>query len=491
MENIQQIREDIEALEALQADPTIEQEVRDKVTTNLAGLRSRLAKAEAEQAQQAAPAPEPPAIPQPGQQTGDALTEALAVLRTMMLSAPSGSGVNSAEVNKLIEGYLRDKKVNLAQLDSSVLEEIKKNQRVVIEVPSINLSVEVSSEDMKIPNLMTMIDDVLAGNNIYLIGDAGGGKTYSAERIAAILKREMLIINCSQYTSPTEIIGGQTIEGYKEGKLIRCWRDGKMLLLDEMPRLDPNTAGLFNDALAKSSHTRPAEVSKINSSNPEEPPYERNDNFALIATGNVYPNTAPVQQYMANNQQDLSLLDRFSGSVYFVEYAPLIDQSSCRYGFIYDMLVGNYYEYMEAKRKNNTPPAARGLRTVLKDLNHNDKAVVSYRTCVAFRVAFEMELVRALKRKQDPSAPVFDGKTLVKAWNSYLVAFSKDVQDAIVSATKMTDSFVQLQVDKAIKSIENGGQDFISTLVPSLQADADKILKSTERIRLADSVFVS
>jgi hypothetical protein len=71
------------------------------------------------------------------------------------------------------------------------------------------------------------------------------------------------------------------------------------------------------------------------------------------------------------------------------------------------------------------------------------------------------------------------------------VAFSKDVQDAIVSATKMTDSFVQLQVDKAIKSIENGGQDFISTLVPSLQADADKILKSTERIRLADSVFVS
>ena len=221
-----------------------------------------------------------------------------------------GGGADSFEVKQIIKDYLDTDKVKLSELDQSVIDEITKNQKVTIELPAYDMKIEMKQSVAKIPNIFSMIDDVLAGNNVFLIGEAGGGKTYAAETIAELLERKIQIINCSQYTSPTEILGGQTIEGYKEGKLIKAWRDGDVLILDEMPKLDPNTAGLFNDALAKSSKTRESSKAKINSTNPEEPPVERNNKFACIATGNIYPNSPDTRRYVGNNQQDLSLLDR-------------------------------------------------------------------------------------------------------------------------------------------------------------------------------------
>ena len=99
-----------------------------------------------------------------------------------------------------------------------------------------------------------MVSDLLDGNNIYLMGKAGTGKTYLAEAIAeTILGQPKFMINCSQWTSPIEIRGGQTIEGYQEGILVEAWAKGGVLILDELPKLDPNTAGLLNAALAEAS----------------------------------------------------------------------------------------------------------------------------------------------------------------------------------------------------------------------------------------------
>jgi len=162
----------------------------------------------------------------------------------------------------------------------------------VYTVPALN-AVNFALVPYTIPNFFDIIDDVLAGNNVYLIGEAGGGKTYTAEQVSKTLKRDYVTLNCSQYTSPLEILGGQSVDGFKQGKLIDCWKKGKILIMDEMPKLDPNTAGLFNDALAKSSKTRPDADAKINSANPDEAPIERAKDFAIIATGNIYPNQPP------------------------------------------------------------------------------------------------------------------------------------------------------------------------------------------------------
>lgn len=416
--------------------------------------------------------------PNSGQGSSDFLKTMMSTLNTLMASG-SGSGVDSPEVRAIIKKYLEDDKVKLQELDEAVINFIKANQKVVLEIPNYSLKIEVDSETAQIPNFYEIIDDVLAGNNVYLIGEAGGGKTYTAEQIAKTLKREYVTLNCSQYTSPLEILGGQSIEGFKQGKLIDCWKDGKILILDEMPKLDPNTAGLFNDALAKSSKTRQGKDAKINSANAEEPPIERNNDFGLIATGNIYPNEPPAPQYRGNNQQDLSLLDRFSGSVYFTEFSKVTDESTTRFKFLYDFLVGNYYEFINAKNNRRSLPPPRGLRTAIEEMGLKNLALVSYRTNVSFRISFEYELVRAIAKSEGKEVPII-GKTLLKAFKSYMVAFmsNRDTYNNLITKTGYNDAYIENMVSDAIKNITSGKDGFMNSLNDSVRQKANPIFET-------------
>lgn len=432
-----------------------------------------------------------PAIPEESGSDDDFLKAMMSTLNAFMASG-SGSGVDSPTVRAIIKEYLKDDKVKLDELDKSILEEIKKNQTVILDIPAFGKKIEINSKTAKIPNFYEIIDDVLAGNNVYLIGEAGGGKTYTAEMVAKTLQREYVTLNCSQYTSPLEILGGQSIEGFKEGKLIDCWQNGKILILDEMPKLDANTAGLFNDALAKSSKTRPSSEAKINSANPEQPPIERAENFAVIATGNIYPNEPPASQYRGNNQQDLSLLDRFSGSVYYTEFDNNTDQDTTRFKFLYDFLVGNYYEYIDAKMKGRALPEPKGLRTVIESLNLKNLALVSYRTNIAFRVGFEYELVRAIAKAQGKNVEE-NGKTLLKTFKSYMVAFKigSDAYNNIIRTTKYTDSYVQSLANDAIREIMKDNDGFIKSLNPILEKTASNMYGRYKDFFVADTVLLN
>jgi cobaltochelatase CobS len=419
------------------------------------------------------------------QADSDMVAKILAAFNTFMQSNV-GTALDSGSIRAMIADYFKQNKISLDELDKSVLDEIKKNQTVILNIPNFGLKFEVSSTVAEIPNLYPIIDDVLAGNNVYLIGEAGGGKTFTAETVAKLLEREYSIINCSQYTSPTEVVGGQTIDGYKEGKLIDAWKNGKILILDEMPRLDPNTAGLFNDALSKSSKTRLPEDAKINSTNPKDPPFERNNNFACIATGNIYPNTPPPPKYKANNQQDLSLLDRFSGSVYETYYDEKTDQKMSRFKFLYDMLVGNYYVYSQAVRDKTRLPEPQGLRTILKANNLDELAVVSYRTLVAFRVAFEYELVRELAKSQGIEVGNAQGKTLDIAFKSFLVAFPDQTKETILNISKFTPEFIKLKVQENINLILSGSQGFTDSLTKLVKEQAAPIYDKYKDMFVAD-----
>ena len=479
-----EINEKIEAMRRIIANPSTPQSIKDNAQSKIDELTATTPSDEAPKPTRKPRASKTPKVEATPTSDGENVVDAmLATLRTMMLSM-QGSGVDSAEVRKLIEEYLIKRKVGLDELDRAVLDEIKKNQTVVMTLPNYDLQITMDKGTTNIPNIFAIIDDVLAGNNVYLIGEAGGGKTYTAEKVAEILNRDFLVLNCSQYTSPVEILGGQTIEGYKDGKLVIAWRDGKMLIMDEMPKLDPNTAGLFNDALAKSSKTR--EKAFINSVNPTEPPIPRNNNFAVVATGNVYPNKPNPAGYVGNNQQDLSLLDRFSGSVYFVDFSDYIDQESCRYQFLYDMLVGNYHEYVQAIREGRTPPSPTGLRTVIEANNMKAMALVSYRTIMAFRVAFEIELVRAIARSKGEQ--VTDrGKTVQKTFESYLVAFPQASQETLLRITGLSIPRVAELAKNTIEQIINGGEDgFKNSLTPNLREYASKVYDQSLTFMIAE-----
>lgn len=223
--------------------------------------------------------------------------------------------VSAEQIEIIVKNVLDNRKVCFEDLCEDLVKAISETRNVKIIIPKMNTT---SFKD-ETPNLLKIIDDVVLGNNVMLIGGAGTGKTFLAEKVASVMGLSTEVINCNQFTSPIEINGGQTIEGYQEGKLIKAWEEGKLLILDELPKLDPNTAGILNEALAKTSLPENSERAYITNTRGDR--FKKKQGFGVIATGNVYPNTESTA-YGANNKQDLSLLDRFSGSVYEIEKNP-------------------------------------------------------------------------------------------------------------------------------------------------------------------------
>ena len=223
--------------------------------------------------------------------------------------------VSAEQIEIIVKNILNNRKVCFEDLCEDLVKAISETRNVKVIIPKM----ETKSFKDETPNLLKIIDDVVLGNNVMLIGGAGTGKTFLAEKVASIMGLEVEVINCNQFTSPIEINGGQTIEGYQEGKLIKAWSTGKLLILDELPKLDPNTAGILNEALAKTALPENSERAYITNTRGDR--FKKKQGFGVIATGNVYPNTESTA-YGANNKQDLSLLDRFAGSVYEIEKNP-------------------------------------------------------------------------------------------------------------------------------------------------------------------------
>ena len=264
-----------------------------------------------------------------------------------------------------------------------------------------------------IESFQQIVDDLMLGNNVMLVGGAGTGKTFMAENLVAkmALGRQHITINCSQWTSPTEIIGGQTMDGYVEGKLIEAWKNGYVLILDELPKIDPNTAGLFNDALAKTK------LENAIIFNGRKESFVKHKDFACIATGNIYPDKESMS-YGANNKQDLSLLDRFSGSVYFIEKNPAIEREVIKNDMLWSI--------------------CDKLRSAIEELKY--EAQLSLRFMQTARDAFALEMQR-LKDTKPNGLKANEGKTFKAAVDSYLSTFTEVQQKNIREKIKYTGVF--------------------------------------------------
>ena len=285
--------------------------------------------------------PEPTPTPEKegeGEVCTDAITEALNSIQEALDLLEKGGSVNEDEVRRIFA----DSKVDLSQLSPEIIELINKNRKIVFEAPK-RIDVEMEGEQPEI--FWIAKSDLETSNNVYLYGGAGTGKTYISQQLAKALNCTLITINCNQYTSPLEIIGGQTIDGYQEGKLITAWANltkgddgvsegmregttGCLLLLDELPKIDPNTAGLLNDALAKIKDT--GEKSAIQ--NARGVTYQKK-RFYCIATGNSKLNEESAD-YVANFRQDLSLQDRFAGSTYRI-FVDLNVEARLMQGFLF------------------------------------------------------------------------------------------------------------------------------------------------------------
>jgi hypothetical protein len=303
----------------------------------------------------------------------------------------------------------------------------------------------------------SIFTDLLAGNNVYLYGRAGTGKTFLAKLIAEnLLARRTGIINCNQFTSPINIIGGQTIEGYKQGVLSESWEKGFCLILDELPKLDPNTAGLLNEALAQSADQETTvqiskekydlfkkeldgsskyvgyeleekggkyyRVNHVTITDGKGDKIRKNKNFCVIATGNTDLKTLSTN-FSGNNRQDYSLVDRFAGSFYKIDYDVNLEKS-LTYTRVYDVSIM--------------------LREFI-DSDPNSVESISLRTMLNFNRIFEQEYLRKIRSPLANPVIKIDGRDEGKT-------FAMSVQSFIdtLPSSKRMDLYTKTDVSKLI-----------------------------------------
>jgi DNA replication protein DnaC len=323
-----------------------------------------------------------------------------------------GNGkVDEKQVREIIERELKKNKIDINNLTPELKALINETRLIRYELPG--QSEGQAPKPVKLRDIaIKIIDDLRIGNNVMLIGGAGTGKTFLSKQIAhEVWGKPPKVINCSQWTSPTEIVGGFSVDGYEEGKLIEAYRDGHILLLDELPKLDPNTAGLLNDALSNTRESgREAIIQNAKGDNIEKHP-----DFACIATGNVYPNSTDIA-YAANNKQDLSLLDRFSGSVYFIQKDAKFEKKRIGIRFIWN--------------------TADEIRNTIE--KNNWEAQMSLRWMIGARNIFIREWERYNNHRND-GLKSQEGVTFAEYLDKYLGTFTEEQQTVLKKAISYND----------------------------------------------------
>lgn len=356
-------------------------------------------------------------------------------------------------INQQLEKFVFDEKnispnlINLLMTKADVKVPVPAKGKAIPDVQSRAYGIY----NMVDANIAGIFTDIQVGNNVYLYGKAGTGKTYLAKQIASeLFARRSVVINCSQFTSPIEIRGGQTIEGYKQGALIEAWRNGWILILDELPKLDPNTAGLLNEALAETAgEVETEEVGKemyehwqkilddakgkdlgfdlkkegdkylrikyptVTDGNGDK--IRKGEGFAVIATGNTNMKEISAN-FSGNNRQDYSLVDRFAGSFYEIKY-PAIEK---------DIIYPQVYR------------VATIIREVL-DRNESSVESISLRTMLNFNRIYEQDYLRKIRSPY--AKPVIEvggkkwAKTFFESIKSFVMTLPPAKQDDIYKNT--------------------------------------------------------
>lgn len=350
----------------------------------------------------------------------------------------SSTAMSSQQIDQAINDRLKKLKINQENLSADLKELIGQTKTTVIQINEVKVSSSTGTKGRRLEDVL--LSDLEAQNNVYLFGEAGTGKTFIAGELAKKVNYKLITLNCNQFTSPLDIVGGQTIEGYKEGRLTQAWGnldlgtnplgqpyDGALLLLDELPKIDPNTAGILNDGLAKMKDGVRKYVDQSGKT-VFVPPTIMNGNGELIekknifiiATGNSQLNEVN-KDYEANFKQDLSLQDRFAGSCYKITY---------NYKFEYEKIMTN----IETKSLPNVVIDLTFAFNFLSQLRMNivkneltGVAFVSTRLMIVARDTF----VAYIFNREQKNRKIEEPKRISEVVKSFMSLFKKDQRELI------------------------------------------------------------
>lgn len=397
----------------------------------------------------------------------------------------SSTIVDENAINKLISQRLKKFKVGVDQLSDAVKDEIGKTSNVqIINFDGVAMTMKGGKERRLFD---VILSDVEAHNNVYLYGGAGTGKTFTAGKIAKALNYKLITLNCNQFTSPLDIVGGQTIEGYQEGRLTEAWGNidlginprtckpysGAVLLLDELPKLDPNTAGILNDALSKIKDSFEVITDCSTGEERELRPVILNGrgeqiemkNIFIIGTGNSLLNEAD-KDYEANFKQDLSLQDRFAGACY-----PVF----INYRFELNDIMRNIKVKKLGDQLGDFTWIFNFLAELRQSIDKNEftgRAFVSTRLMIAYRDTYIAQRINMVVKDPIPRA-----KTLRDANESFMSLFTETQQEIIKKEVDF-DAFYKVYERKLTESFNQPATEEENLIAETIIEEYEKTNKS-------------
>lgn len=190
--------------------------------------------------------------------------------------------------------------------EERVIELAKKIFREEIEAyKGPTITIEIKKEDKKIEiegifnsNMPAIIKSIDEGENIYMYGPAGTGKSYTAQQVAKALGLDFY--ESSQVLFAHDIRGFVDANGnYIETPFYKAFRFGGLMHLDELDSCAPEAIVQFNNAIANRIYDFPG-IGRV----------EAHKDFRVIASGNTRMAGASLE-YTSRCVMDQSTVNRF------------------------------------------------------------------------------------------------------------------------------------------------------------------------------------
>lgn len=200
----------------------------------------------------------------------------------------------------------------------------------VIDLYSHNDAPAIDNEFIWQENIIRhLLQCAATGENLWLGGEKGTGKTQTVQQFAARTGRSFTRINFHKYTTVEEYIGAVGLVNgatqFVEGPFLRAYTTpGAVILLDEISNCDPGELATLNGLL------EPGAAVTIHGK-----VYRRAPGVLIFAADNTLGAGDASGRYAGVRQMNAALLDRFARAVPFtflprqVEVSALMNHTGC------------------------------------------------------------------------------------------------------------------------------------------------------------------
>jgi cobaltochelatase CobS len=187
-------------------------------------------------------------------------------------------------------------------------EKLQENDALLPYVPTVDDNYVFPAWTLE---FVTMMDN---GMNVWLYGGTGAGKSSLVEQVCATGKLPLMYQSFHEDIKPCELLGGkELVDGntvWVDGPVTKAYRDGFVLLLDEIDAFPPEVQFCLYGILDGKPLVLAENGNEVIKPHP---------NFRVVATGNTQGRGDDTGMYAGTNILNRALLNRFR-PWYHVEY---------------------------------------------------------------------------------------------------------------------------------------------------------------------------